>query len=118
MTSRLVAPSAPGVKQHVTSWGTSSDAGPSGFFLAGALQAATRARAARSLRMTRFRHEPAGGATSGSISAAGMTSGDTIGPYRLLAAIGRGAMGEVWRARDQRLDRLVAVKLLPPDLAG
>ena len=47
-----------------------------------------------------------------------MTSGDTIGPYRLLAPIGKGAMGEVWRARDQRLDRLVALKLLPPDVAG
>lgn len=47
-----------------------------------------------------------------------MTAGDTIGPYRLLAPIGKGAMGEVWRARDTRLDRLVALKLLPPDLAG
>ena len=45
-------------------------------------------------------------------------TGDVIGPYRLLAPIGKGAMGEVWRARDERLDRLVAVKLLPPDLAG
>lgn len=45
-------------------------------------------------------------------------TGDVIGPYRLLAPIGKGAMGEVWRARDERLDRLVAVKLLPADLAG
>ena len=45
-------------------------------------------------------------------------TGDVIGPYRLLAPIGRGAMGEVWRARDERLDRLVAVKLLPADLAA
>ncbi|MBZ0238083.1 MAG: serine/threonine protein kinase [Deltaproteobacteria bacterium] len=45
-------------------------------------------------------------------------AGDVIGPYRLLEPIGRGAMGEVWRARDERLDRLVAVKLLPPDVAG
>ncbi len=45
-------------------------------------------------------------------------AGDVIGPYRLIEPIGRGAMGEVWRARDERLDRQVAVKLLPPDVAG
>jgi tetratricopeptide (TPR) repeat protein len=39
-------------------------------------------------------------------------AGDRVGPYLLLAPIGRGAMGEVWRARDERLDRLVAVKLM------
>lgn len=64
--------------------------------------------------MARLRHESVLRATMGAIMS---TAGDVIGPYRLLEPIGRGAMGEVWRARDERLDRLVAVKLLPPHVA-
>jgi eukaryotic-like serine/threonine-protein kinase len=40
------------------------------------------------------------------------TTGDPLGPYVLLAPIGAGGMGEVWKARDTRLNRIVAVKRL------
>src|SRR5215467_8188103 len=36
--------------------------------------------------------------------------GDKLGPYEIVSAIGRGGMGEVWKARDTRLDRVVAIK--------
>lgn len=39
-------------------------------------------------------------------------SGTEIGPYVLVAAIGSGGVGEVWKARDTRLDRIVAIKRL------
>src|SRR6185369_16812889 len=43
--------------------------------------------------------------------------GDKFGPYEILAPIGAGAMGEVYRARDTKLKRDVAVKVLPESLA-
>jgi len=43
--------------------------------------------------------------------------GTRLGPYEIVAAIGAGGMGEVWRARDTRLDREVAIKVLPAGFA-
>jgi serine/threonine protein kinase len=43
--------------------------------------------------------------------------GQRLGPYEILSAIGAGGMGEVYRARDTRLDRVVAVKILPDHLS-
>ena len=47
-----------------------------------------------------------------------LKAGDRLGPYQILAPIGRGGMGEVFRARDTRLLREVAVKALPESFAG
>src|SRR5216117_983715 len=46
-----------------------------------------------------------------------MTSGSRLGPYEIVAPIGAGGMGEVYRARDTRLDRPVAIKFIRPGLA-
>jgi len=43
--------------------------------------------------------------------------GRRLGPYEILSAIGAGGMGEVYKARDSRLDRIVAIKVLPAHLA-
>jgi serine/threonine protein kinase len=47
-----------------------------------------------------------------------MGPGDRLGPYEVTAPLGSGGMGDVFRARDTRLQRDVAVKVLPPDFAA
>ena len=46
-----------------------------------------------------------------------LTSGTRLGPYEIIAAVGAGGMGEVYRARDSRLNRDVAIKVLPAAFA-
>jgi len=46
-----------------------------------------------------------------------IASGSRLGPYEIVSRIGAGGMGEVWRARDSRLERDVAIKVLPASLA-
>src|SRR5882762_6965506 len=47
-----------------------------------------------------------------------LTSGSRLGPYEIVAPLGAGGMGEVYRARDMRLGRDVAVKVLRESLAS
>src|SRR5262250_1554777 len=44
-----------------------------------------------------------------------LTAGAHLGPYKIETRLGAGGMGEVFRARDTRLNRTVAIKVLPPD---
>jgi serine/threonine protein kinase len=47
-----------------------------------------------------------------------LTSGTKLGPYEIQSAIGAGGMGEVYRARDTRLNRDVAIKILPASFSA
>jgi eukaryotic-like serine/threonine-protein kinase len=46
------------------------------------------------------------------------STGTKLGPYEILSQLGAGGMGEVYRARDTRLERIVAIKVLPPSLSN
>ena len=47
-----------------------------------------------------------------------LTPGQTLASYEIIESIGKGGMGEVYRARDPKLDRDIAIKVLPPELAS
>jgi eukaryotic-like serine/threonine-protein kinase len=47
----------------------------------------------------------------------GLSQGTKLGPYEIVGPLGAGGMGEVYRARDTRLDRTVAIKILPAHLS-
>jgi serine/threonine protein kinase len=47
-----------------------------------------------------------------------LSAGDKLGPYEILAPIGTGGMGEVWKARDTRLNRIVAIKQIKGEHSG
>ena len=47
-----------------------------------------------------------------------LSAGTRLGPYEILFAIGTGGMGEIYRARDTRLERDVAIKVLPEAFAA
>ena len=47
-----------------------------------------------------------------------LAAGSRLGPYEIVSSLGAGGMGEVWRAKDTRLNRDVAIKILPEAFAS
>jgi len=52
------------------------------------------------------------------VTAGALAPGDRLGPYIIERLLGKGGMGQVYRARDTRLNRAVAIKVLPPELSA
>jgi len=47
-----------------------------------------------------------------------LAAGSKLGPYEVVGPLGAGGMGEVYRARDRRLERTVAIKVLPAEVSA
>ena len=75
------------------------------------VQAITIAAAGRRCRQYAGPYDPRGVTVS-------LTSGNRLGPYEIVAPLGAGGMGEVYRAVDTRLKRQVAIKVLPASVAA
>ena len=58
------------------------------------------------------------GHLSGVLGVRILVTGSRLGPYEILSMLGAGGMGEVYKARDTRLDRSVAIKVLPPGVTS
>jgi serine/threonine protein kinase len=59
-----------------------------------------------------------GGATFGRTRGTTLAPGRRLGPYEIVAPLGAGRMGEVYRAKDSRLGREIAIKVLPAEVAS